>query len=151
MQALFQCNAPRDAVSGKRNRLEPSLKTSEERKTSPSLTITVQGVTAGQRHYILVDCWDNDQEIVIPAGWRLDREYRWFDRGRYKAIISHEQTSSTADKGVTISLKNDTLAVASVVTEDQIESFFIDRATAHQNRGGCQGVRALGERHEGGV
>lgn len=96
----------------------------EGRKVSPSVTAIVQGVTAGQRYYILVDCWDNDQEIVIPSGWRLDREYRWFDCNRYKALISHEQTSSAAYESVTISLKNDTLAATDVVTEEQIENLF---------------------------
>lgn len=102
----------------------PEAEGNEERKVFPFVTAIVQGVTAGQRYYILVDCWDNDQEITVPSGWRLDREYRWFDCNRYKALISHEQTSSAAYESVTISLKNDTLAATDVVTEEQIENLF---------------------------
>lgn len=88
------------------------------------LTIHTPAAEPGHRHRILIDCWDNDQEVTIPAGWRLEREYRWFARDRYKALISRVQTDY-ASMSVTISLKNDTLAVAGFVQEEQIEGLFV--------------------------
>lgn len=93
------------------------------------LTTHTPAAEPGQQHYILIDCWDNDQEITIPTGCRLEREYRWFDRDRYKALISRVQTDY-ASMSVTISLKNDTLATADLVTvgikqEDEIDGLFV--------------------------
>lgn len=80
----------------------------------PTITATVPPITPGQRRYILIDSLDGEQEITMPAGWRLERDRRTIFR--YRALISSVQTGMDAET-VTISLLYDSPTTCEVIPE----------------------------------
>lgn len=83
----------------------------------PTITTPVPPATPGQRRYILIDSLDGEQEITMPAGWRLERDYRTIFR--YRALISSVQTGIHAET-VTISLLHDSPTTGIVVAEENL-------------------------------
>lgn len=80
----------------------------------PTITATVPPITPGQRRYILIDSLDGEQEITMPAGWRLERDRRTIFR--YRALISSVQTGIHAET-VTIGLLYDSSTTCEVIPE----------------------------------
>ncbi|TXH52436.1 MAG: hypothetical protein E6Q97_15935 [Desulfurellales bacterium] len=86
---------------------------------TPHIVVHVPTRINGERTYILIESDDNNQEITIPTGWRLERDWRGALQ-RFWAVISAVWTDFSG-KTVVIHLLEDSPTTTRVLPDWEVE------------------------------